>query len=167
MIITLPNLISFSRIPLAFLFLQENTMWRLFAILLALFSDGLDGYLARRQGLSNKFGTLLDPSADKFFVIFVACILIHEGLLPFWQALALACRDISVLLFGVYLVLRKRLVNYQFRAIWCGKITTLLQFFVLLCLTLHIAIPASLYIVFVLLGLLSLVELVLNPSCSS
>lgn len=158
---TLPNLISFSRIPLAFLFLQENTTWRLLAIVLAVFSDGLDGYLARRQGLSSKFGTLLDPSADKFFVIFVAGILIHEGALTFWQALALACRDISVLLFGIYLILRKRFVKYQFRAIWCGKITTLLQFFILFGLTLRIAIPASLYIVFILLGLLSLVELAL------
>lgn len=159
MLLTLPNLISFSRIPLALLFLQDNPAWRLFAIILALLSDGLDGYLARRQSMTSKFGALLDPFADKFFVIFIAIILINEGRLHLWQAVALACRDISVLLFGIYLVLNKRLVKYQFRAIWCGKVTTIFQFFVLMCLTLHIAIPSPLYIMFILLGLLSLVEL--------
>ncbi len=159
MLLTLPNLISFSRIPLALLFLQENPTWRLCAIILALISDGLDGYLARNQKMLSKFGTLLDPFADKFFVIFVAVILIGEGRLQLWQAIALACRDISVLLFGTYLVLNKRLANYQFRAIWCGKITTLLQFFILLGLTLHVAIPNPFFITFILLGMLSLVEL--------
>ena len=159
MLFTLPNLISFSRIPLAFLFLQDNPVWRSLAIILALLSDGVDGYLARRKRSTSKFGTMLDPFADKFFVIFAAVILIHEGRLQLWQTIALACRDISVLLFGTYLVLNKRLGNYQFRAIWCGKITTFLQFLVLLGLTMNIAIPSPLYITFILLGLLSLVEL--------
>lgn len=159
MLFTLPNIISFSRIPLALLFLQENPTWRLFALILAMLSDGLDGYLARSQSLSSKFGALLDPFADKFFVIFAAVILINEDKLFLWQAIALACRDISVLLFGLYLIANNRLINYQFRSIWCGKITTLMQFFVLISLTLNVRVPSPLYIMFVLLGLLSLVEL--------
>ncbi len=166
MLFTLPNIITFSRIPLAFLFLQENIGWRLFAVIFALFSDGLDGYLARRQKVCSKFGTLLDPLADKFFVIFVAIIYINEGNLHLWQAIALACRDISVLLFGTYLVLNKRLNSYQFRAIQCGKITTIMQFLVLLGLTLHVAIPSPLYIMFILLGILSLVELAITRVAS-
>ena len=114
MLLTWPNIFSFSRIPLAFLFLQENPPWRICAVILALLSDGLDGYLARRQRLSSKFGTLLDPFADKFFVLFAAIILIHEGRLNLWQAMAIACRDISVLLFGTYLMLNKRLFKYEF-----------------------------------------------------
>ncbi len=159
MLFTLPNLISFSRILFAFLFLQDHVFWRSLAIMMALLSDGLDGYLARRESRSSKFGTLLDPFADKFFVIFAVVILINEGKLLPWQAIALLCRDISVLLFGIYLLLNKRLVQYQFRAIWCGKITTLLQFFILFSLTLNWMIPSPLYITFILLGILSLVEL--------
>jgi CDP-diacylglycerol---glycerol-3-phosphate 3-phosphatidyltransferase len=159
MLLTWPNIISFSRFPLALLFLQDNPAWRLCAIVLALLSDGLDGFLARRQRMSSTFGTLLDPLADKFFVMFVAIILMGEGKLQLWQAVALACRDISVLLFGTYLIWNKRLVNYKFRSIHCGKITTFLQFMVLLCLLLNITIPSPLYIMFILLGLLSLVEL--------
>lgn len=161
MFLTWPNFISFLRIPLAFLFLQEQSAWRCFAIIVALLSDGLDGYLARRQKVSNKIGVLLDPFADKFFVIFAITILIGEGKLQIWQAVALACRDLSVLLFGTYLAINQRLGKYQFRAIWCGKITTILQLLVLFCLTVQISIPAPLYIMFVLLGLLSLVELAL------
>ncbi|MBS4165125.1 Uncharacterized protein NEOC65_000172 [Neochlamydia sp. AcF65] len=159
MLLSLPNLISFCRIPLAFLFLQENIFWRVIAILLAMLSDGLDGYLARRQKITTKFGTLLDPSTDKFFVIFVASVLIGEGRLMLWQAIALICRDIAVLIFGIHLLLDKRLGHYQFRAIWCGKVTTFLQFIVLVGLTLQAKIPDPFFITFILLGLLSLVEL--------
>ncbi|MBN9378678.1 MAG: CDP-diacylglycerol--glycerol-3-phosphate 3-phosphatidyltransferase [Chlamydiales bacterium 38-26] len=161
MLFNLPNLISFSRIPLALLFLYENPLYRLIAVCLAMLSDGLDGYLARRQKITTKVGTLLDPFADKFFVIFVVCILIHEEKLQIWQAITLGCRDLSVLVFGIHLILNKRLSTYQFRAILCGKITTFLQFFVLLALTLNLSIPDPLFITFILLGLLSLVELAL------
>lgn len=159
MLFTLPNLISFSRILLAFIFLQDQVLWRSFAVIAALLSDGLDGYLARRQRASSKFGTLLDPFADKFFVIFAVIILINEERLLPWQAIALLCRDISVLLFGIYLIINSRLIQYQFRAVWCGKITTILQFSVLLCLSLREIIPSPLYITFILLGVLSIVEL--------
>ena len=99
-------------------------------------------------------------------MIFVAIIYINEGNLHLWQAIALACRDISVLLFGTYLVLNKRLNSYQFRAIQCGKITTIMHFIVLLGLTLHVAIPSPLYIMFILLGILSLVELAITRVAS-
>lgn len=159
MLFTLPNLISFSRIPLAFLFLQESPAIRSTAIIVALLSDGLDGYLARRQGIFNKIGTLLDPFADKFFVLFAAIVLITEGRLHLWQVVALSCRDILVIALGAYLLLNKRLVNYQFRAVWCGKITTNLQFFTLLALSLNVAVPSPLYTLFILMGLLFFFEL--------
>jgi CDP-diacylglycerol---glycerol-3-phosphate 3-phosphatidyltransferase len=161
MLLTLPNFVSFLRFPLALLFLYNNPAIRLFAIITAMLSDGLDGYLARRNKIKNKVGVMLDPLADKFFVLFVAVTLISEGKLELWQVVALGCRDISVLLFGCYLVAAKKLFYYEFRAIRCGKITTFLQFIVLIALTLNITIPAPFYIAFILLGILSLVELAL------
>lgn len=161
MLWTLPNLISFSRFTLAFLFLQPHPLWRCFAICMAMISDGLDGFLARRYNSRSKFGTLLDPLADKFFVLMGVIVFIQEGQLQTWQAISLICRDISVLIFGLYLLFSKKLMNYQYRAIWCGKVTTALQFFVLIALALKINIPDPLYITFILLGLLSLIELVI------
>lgn len=147
------------RLPLAFVFLQENPFFRALAIFLALATDGLDGFFARRYSLVNRVGTVLDPLMDKFFVFFVLSVLIRENRLSFEEAGFLICRDFSVIFYGLYLALRGRLMNYRFRAIWCGKITTVLQLTVLLGLTFQIAIPSYLFGVFALLGILALAEL--------
>jgi phosphatidylglycerophosphate synthase len=122
-------------------------------------SDGLDGYLARRRPYKSKFGTILDPIADKFFVMTVAFTFISEHKLEIWQVVALACRDISVLLYGCYLIVTKKLFSYEFKAILCGKITTFLQFIVLIALTINVTIPSSFYYIFFVLGVCSLGEL--------
>ena len=59
--LTIPNLISLLRIPLAILFLKGGVLVRAVAIILAMLSDGLDGYYARRYSQCSKIGTLLDP----------------------------------------------------------------------------------------------------------
>jgi len=158
-ILTLPNCISLLRIPLAFLFLHENPLFRFTAIFTAMLTDGLDGFLARRNHSISKVGTLLDPFTDKFFVIFVLSILIAEQRLTYLEAAAFLCRDVSVFVFGIYLALRGLLVNYQFRAIWCGKVTTLLQFIFLMGLTLQFPIPSYGFISFIVLGFCALIEL--------
>lgn len=157
--LTVPNLISLLRIPLAFVFLQENPIYRAAAILAALFTDGLDGYIARQFQQKGRVGSILDPTTDKFFVFFVLFTLIGENRISLTEAAILICRDFSVILYGFFLAWRGRLFNYQFRAIWCGKITTVLQFTVLLCLSLHLSIPSYLYGLFIILGILALGEL--------
>lgn len=159
MMLTVPNFISLLRIPLAFVFLQEHPVYRAAAILAALLTDGLDGFIARRFKQKGRVGTLLDPITDKFFVFFVLFTLLSEKSLSLPEAAILICRDFSVILYGFYLAWRGRLFDYQFRAIWCGKITTVLQFTVLLCLSLRFPIPSYLYCVFVVLGILALGEL--------
>lgn len=157
--LTLPNFISLLRIPLAFVFLQESPIYRALAIALALLTDGLDGFVARRYNQKGRWGTMLDPISDKFFVFFVLSMLIRESRISIPEALILLSRDFSVIIYGCYLAWRGRLFNYQFRAIWCGKITTVLQFTLLLCLTFHIPVPSYAYGVFILLGILALGEL--------
>lgn len=162
-IFTIPNLLSITRIPLAFIFLNENLTLRLFALTIAMLTDFLDGYLARRNQWHSRLGTLLDPLTDKFFVFMVLFTLIGEHRLSLWEAGAMLCRDLSVIVFGVYLALRGYLARYQFRAIWCGKVTTTLQFMVLLALTLGYEVPSILYGSFIFLGILALAELYLSP----
>ncbi|MCE5317984.1 MAG: CDP-alcohol phosphatidyltransferase family protein [Parachlamydia sp.] len=159
MILTVPNFISLLRIPLAFVFLQEHPIYRAAAILAALLTDGLDGYIARQFKQKGRVGTLLDPITDKFFVFFVLFTLISENRISPTESAILICRDFSVILYGFYLAWRGRLFDYQFRAIWCGKITTVLQFTVLLCLALRLSVPSYLYGVFIILGILALGEL--------
>lgn len=162
MIFTIPNALSLLRLPLALLFFNQSLVWRTVIIFLAMFSDGLDGFLARRYRQSSQVGTLLDPLMDRFFVFFVIGILYQENSLSTWEVGALVCRDLAVLLFGCYLVLSGLLTTYRFRAIWCGKVTTFLQFMLFLGLTFKIEIPHSFFTVFVFLGVLALVELYLS-----
>lgn len=162
--LTLPNLITLLRFPLALAFLQDNPYYRAIALLLAMLSDGLDGYLARRYGNISRFGTFIDPVADKLFVLFVLGIFLNENRLFPWEAATMLCRDISVVIFGVYLTCKGTLGQYQFRAILCGKLMTALQFTVLFGLIFHLDFPPFVYFLFVIIGLSALVELYLERS---
>jgi CDP-diacylglycerol--glycerol-3-phosphate 3-phosphatidyltransferase len=159
MIFTFSNFLSLLRGPLALLFIIDNPLYRSLAIILAMASDSLDGYLARKYRKTSQIGAVLDPLMDKFFVFFAVSMFIFEGQLRLWEALALISRDFAVLFFGLYLALRGTWSNFQFRSIWSGKITTTLQFFVLLGLTFHIAMPIYIFWCFIILGILALFEL--------
>ena len=159
MIFTFSNFLSLLRGPLALLFLFDNLFYRSLAILLAMATDSLDGYLARKYRKTSQIGAFLDPLMDKFFVFFAVSIFIFEGHLKPWEALALISRDFAVLIFGLYLALRGTWSNFQFRSIWSGKITTTLQFFVLFGLTFQIPIPFYIFWCFIVLGILALFEL--------
>ncbi len=164
---TFPNILSFLRIPLALVFIQtSNPLYRALAILCAMATDGLDGFLARRYQLCNRFGSLLDPVTDKFFVFFVLSVLVHEQKLTLFEASLLISRDFSVIFYGLYLALRGRLFHYRVRAIWCGKITTVLQFIILLGLTCQMEIPSYVYGIFIILGVMALIELYIRGSGS-
>lgn len=160
--LTLPNFITLLRFPLALAFLQDNPLYRAIAVLLAMLSDGLDGYIARRYGKISRFGTFLDPMADKLFVLLVLGILLSEKRLLPWEAITMLCRDFSVLIFGIYLAFKGTLGQYQFRAIWCGKLMTALQFTVLFGLIFHVEFPPFVYFLFIIIGLSALVELYLE-----
>jgi CDP-diacylglycerol--glycerol-3-phosphate 3-phosphatidyltransferase len=160
MLLTPSNILSALRGPLAFLFIIDNPFYRTLAVILAMITDSLDGYLARRFKTTSQFGAVLDPLMDKFFVVFILGIFIHEKNLEIWEALSLISRDFAVLIFGIYLILKKQWKHFQFTSIWAGKITTTLQFFVLLSLIFHIPLPTYVFFAFILLGCLAFVELI-------
>lgn len=157
--LTLSNSLSFLRAPLAFLFLVENTTFRIVAILLAMLTDSIDGYLARKCQSVTRFGAILDPAMDKFFVLFALSVLFTEGRLELWQGCSMISRDFFLCLFGLYLSLSGYWESYKFTAIRWGKVTTALQFIVLIGLTLGITFSSYLYGVFVLFGMLAFAEL--------
>ena len=157
--LSLSNSLSFLRAPLAFIFLMENTTFRIIAIVLAMLTDSIDGYLARRRKSVTRFGAILDPAMDKFFVIFALTTLFMEGRMDLWQGCAMVSRDFFLLLFGLYLSLTGYWESFQLAAIRWGKITTALQFIVLAGLTLGVTFPNTLYCIFVLFGMLAFIEL--------
>jgi CDP-diacylglycerol---glycerol-3-phosphate 3-phosphatidyltransferase len=159
MILTFSNFLSILRGPLAFLFIVDNVFFRSLAIVLAMATDSLDGYLARRYRMTSQIGAFLDPLMDKFFVFFSVGVLLLDGNLQLLDALAFFSRDFAVLFFGLYLTLRGTWTNFRFRSIWSGKITTTLQFCVLLGLTFHFLMPIYIFWSFIALGVLALFEL--------
>lgn len=156
------NVLSLSRAAFALIFLQSNLFLRFFAILFAMVTDWLDGFLARRQGTTTQFGAILDPIMDKFFVFFAGGIFFLENRLNVWELSALLSRDLSLCLFGLYLVMVRGWKGYECRAIFWGKITTVFQFLFLIGLTLNLVFPAYLYLLFVVMAAFAFLELVSN-----
>lgn len=157
--LNLSNVISLSRAGFALAFLQDNIFLRALAIVLAMISDFLDGFLARRQGTASQFGAILDPIMDKFFVFFAGGVLFLEGKLTPFTFSALISRDLSICLFGLYLGISRRWKNYECRAIFWGKVSTVLQFIVLIGLSLNIVFPKVIYLLFLTMAILAFVEL--------
>lgn len=156
---SLSNGLSLLRAPLALFFFSQSVSLRLTAVLLAMLSDALDGFIARRRRSATQLGAVLDPAMDKFFVFTVLSILLFEGKMELWQALAMITRDLFLCIFGLYLKMSGKWRAYQFRSIRWGKATTALQFIVLITAILKITIPPIGYSIFVLFGLLAFVEL--------
>lgn len=158
-IFTIPNFISFLRLPLALCFLQGNVTVRLFALFAAMFSDGIDGFIARRFQCVSRFGTFFDPLMDKFFVGVVLTVFFSEGQLSPLQFLAMFSRDLSVMLFALYLFFAGDLKRYKVQSIWTGKAMTFGLFVVLIMSTMQVAVPFWVYQGFFVLGVCAFVEL--------
>lgn len=156
---SLSNALSLLRAPLALLFFSKSMPLRLIAIFLAMGTDALDGFLARRRRSTTQLGAILDPAMDKLFVYTAISIFFFENQIQLWQALSMISRDFALCLFGAYLALSGKWQAYQFRAIRWGKATTALQFIILILLTLQVGIPSFAYWIFILFAVLALNEL--------
>jgi cardiolipin synthase (CMP-forming) len=95
---TLPNAVSALRllgVPL-FLWLVLGPEADVLAVLLLMvsgFTDWLDGYLARRLNQTSKLGEILDPVADRLYILAVVIGLALRDIIPWWVALILPARD--------------------------------------------------------------------------
>lgn len=96
----LPNAISLFRIALVapILVLIVNGGYELALVLffIAGFSDGVDGYLAKRFNWHSRLGALLDPVADKLLVAGTFIVLLYTGLVPVWLAGIVILRDVVI-----------------------------------------------------------------------
>ena len=165
--ITLSNGLSFFRAPLAFLFCQENTTIRLIAVFLAMATDSIDGYLARKYHATTRFGAILDPTMDKFFVYFALSVLFFEGKVTSLEFLTMLSRDFFLLLYALTQIASGKWKAVVFRAIRWGKVTTALQFIVLIGLLFEISFPWYIFASFVLMGWLAFRELFQAPHNTS
>jgi len=81
------------RIPLAVAFPFVSNGWRLVLLAAAAASDLLDGQLARRFG-SSAFGSVIDPVADKLFMLSAFGVVALSGELEWYEILGVLLRDL-------------------------------------------------------------------------
>jgi CDP-diacylglycerol--glycerol-3-phosphate 3-phosphatidyltransferase len=90
---------------------------------LAAFTDGLDGYIARRNKQVTTFGKLMDPLADKLLVIAALISLVSLDRLAAWVAMVIIARELAVT--GLRSIAAER--GVVIAASWMGKLKTALQ----------------------------------------
>jgi cardiolipin synthase len=83
--------------PILMLILQGGFGWALALFWLAGFSDGVDGYLAKRFNWHTRLGALLDPIADKLLVAGLFITLAYTGHIPVWLAATVILRDVVII----------------------------------------------------------------------
>lgn len=109
---TVPNALSFLRllgVPLfLWLILQDDPTadyWAVALLMVSGFTDYLDGVLARRLHQISRLGQLLDPLADRLYIIATLLGLALRDIVPWWLVIALLARD--VVLAGTLPILRR------------------------------------------------------------
>jgi CDP-diacylglycerol--glycerol-3-phosphate 3-phosphatidyltransferase len=128
----LPNAITIARILCAPIFL-----WMLLAdggaggglrwaaavlFIVAIATDGVDGYIARRYNIVSDLGKLLDPIADKVLtgVAFVGLSILGE--LDWWVTIVVLVREIGITVYRFIVV-----SDHVLAAAWMGKLKTVFQ----------------------------------------
>jgi CDP-diacylglycerol--glycerol-3-phosphate 3-phosphatidyltransferase/cardiolipin synthase len=129
--LTIPNLVSLSRLALAiaFIFVTSRTAQAVI-IVVAAATDFVDGFVARRFGQRSKLGEVLDPVTDKLFVLTVLVTLFARRVLALSDVLILLTRDFYNT--GAFIVARARGMKLRFKARMSGKVVTVLQIAALL-----------------------------------
>jgi cardiolipin synthase len=124
---TIPNALSALRllgVPVFFWLIvgPKNDGLALAILIVSSFTDWLDGYLARRLNQFSRLGELLDPLADRLYVVAALAALYIRDLLPIWVVVLLILRD---LLMSMLLLHLKRLGITGVPVHFVGKAATM------------------------------------------
>jgi cardiolipin synthase len=98
--LSIPNLITLARIILVPVVVWAITVGQIhLAFLLfmtAAISDAVDGFLAKRFGMTSALGAYLDPLADKVLIVSIYVTLGITGVIPLWIVILVVSRDIMI-----------------------------------------------------------------------
>lgn len=141
-IVTIPNILSFFRLLLIPVFLVLLVLghlgWALLLIAVSAITDFVDGYVARHFNQISRLGQLLDPAADRLFILSTLLGLGWVGVLPWWLVAVIVARDLLLLVLGVVLA------NHRFGPLpvhHLGKMGTFAILFAMPVLLLAAAFP--------------------------
>lgn len=155
-IFTLPNSISLSRLLLALGFVLTDGRWeRTALIVIAATTDFLDGWFARRGNSSTVAGALIDPLADRVFVLAAVTSYLVAGLLSFPQYVVFLIRDVATAIGFVVARFIPGLSASSFQARALGKAVTGLQLALLIAV---LQFPGFVQPLILVIGILSVVS---------
>ncbi len=128
----LPNTITIVRILFAPVFLwmlladggADGALrwWAAALFIVAIATDGVDGWIARRYEIVTDLGKLLDPIADKVLTGFAFIGLSILGELPWWVTIIVLVREIGITVYRFIVV-----SDHVLAAAWMGKLKTVAQ----------------------------------------
>jgi len=130
-VLTVPNGISAARLAgvpvFLWLVLGPRTAtadyWAVGVLMAAGLSDWLDGKIARAFNQASRLGQLLDPAADRLYIVSTIVALAVRQIIPWWLVAVLAVRELTV---GIALALLKRRAGYgTLQVSLVGKAATL------------------------------------------
>ena len=148
-----PNVISLSRVALAVAFVLINdTPTRIGLVLAAALTDLLDGLIARLADQRSVVGALLDPIADRLFVLAAISAYLINGLLGTGQYFIFISRDIATAIGFLVARIIPWLRPVRFRARLLGKAVTVLQLATLIAVLLE---PRATYGLIIAIAVLS------------
>jgi len=142
--INIPNALSVLRllgIPffIYFALVREQDVIAISILAIAGLTDYLDGKLARAWNQTSALGAMLDPAADRIYILATLIVLYQREAINLWVILLLLSRDAILALLALVLKLR----NLQFMQVtYLGKAATfnLLYAFPLLLLATHVSV---------------------------
>jgi len=106
-ILTIPNLLSLVRLGLVPVFLALIiTSWdklALLVLIIASLTDLLDGWIARRFNQMSRLGAVLDPAADRLYIVAALIGLAWRDVVPWWFFAVVIARDLMLIVVGVVL----------------------------------------------------------------
>jgi cardiolipin synthase (CMP-forming) len=148
--VTIPNLISLARLAGVPVFLwlvlgvdsAAGDWWAVGLLIAAGVSDWLDGKIARALNQQSRLGQMLDPAADRLYIVATVIALAVRAIIPWWLVGLLAARE---LMMAVVLAVLRRRGWGALGVSFVGKTATLclLYAFPLLFLGSHVAVYAE------------------------
>lgn len=101
--------------------INNHFMISIIIFLISGITDVLDGYIARKYDMVTKWGTLLDPLADKLMLLTVLFCLSRTHVIPIWIFILILTKE-GLMILGGLLLLKKQTV---IAARYYGKAATL------------------------------------------
>jgi CDP-diacylglycerol--glycerol-3-phosphate 3-phosphatidyltransferase len=140
--LTISNLLSASRIflviPMGYCLVLDfpyHRLWTAGIIIIAVATDLLDGFLARKLHQVTDLGKVLDPLADKIGIGIYAVLSAWIGDVPVWFVVFVLLRDIFIFSGGIYIHRAKKIIP---QSNWPGKIAVVLIGLVLFLATIQV-----------------------------